>query len=75
MVAVVLVVVNSKSSFSLLHEIPRRTKDCVFQSRKPEGSFFRKIIDLTEWSHLTSIELLCSPLLNGNNKEKLGEQI
>lgn len=46
MVAVVLVVVNSKSSFSLLHEIPRRTKDCVFQSRKPEGSFFRKIIDL-----------------------------
>ena len=46
MVAVVILVVISKSSFSLLHKIPLTAKDYVFQGRKPEGSFFQKIIDL-----------------------------
>lgn len=46
MVAVVILVVISKSSFSLLRKIPLRAKDYVFQGRKPEGSFFQKIIGL-----------------------------
>ena len=43
---VILVVVISKSYVSLLHKIPLRAKDYVFQGRKPEGSFFQKITDL-----------------------------